>query len=239
MLLASGLLLGGPGVVGLGGVGHGGGGIGRGGCGGPPRSSRLRCVVVCFLGTRLCLFVSRKSQNTTNLFCAGSLDGAPIITQSRRHEPCSKIEVSYSAHSQLAFDASLLFTDCSATATATCDLRAAALLLFEAITLLPLLRPRRGLTHLGGRHNAKCRAGPEKEFWTSTCVGYRSITVVETHTLRCSHGTPVVSASFIRRVRLCHGCGSWRKLQKKPSPGTLHGRCTRSKAVGTSNHNIP
>ena len=51
-----------------------------------------------------------------------------------RHKPCSKIEVSYSAHSQLAFDASLLFTDCSAIATATCDLRAAALLLFEAIT---------------------------------------------------------------------------------------------------------
>ena len=44
-LLASGLLLGGPGVVGLGGVGHGGGGIWRGGCGGPPRSSRLRCGV--------------------------------------------------------------------------------------------------------------------------------------------------------------------------------------------------
>ena len=38
--------------------------------------------------------------------------------------------------------------------------------------------------------------------------------LVETHTLRCSHGTPVVSASFIRRVRLCHGCGSWRKLRK-------------------------
>ena len=94
-------------------------------------------VVVCFLGTRLCLFVSRKSPNTTNLFCAGSLDGAPIITQSGRHKPCSKIEVSYSAHSQLAFDASLLFTDCSAIATATCDLRAAALLLFEAITLPP------------------------------------------------------------------------------------------------------
>ena len=44
-LLASGLLLGGPGVVGLGGVGLGGGGIWRGGCGGPPRSSRLRCGV--------------------------------------------------------------------------------------------------------------------------------------------------------------------------------------------------
>ena len=37
---------------------------------------------------------------------------ADIITQSLRHKPCSKIEVSYSAHSQLAFDASLLFTDC-------------------------------------------------------------------------------------------------------------------------------
>ena len=32
---------------------------------------------------------------------------------------------------------------------------------------------------------------------------------------------------------------SWRKLQKTTSPGTLHGRCTHSKAVGTSNHNIP
>ena len=90
-----------------------------------------------FLGNSIVPLVSRKSPKTTNLFCAGSLDGAPIITQSRRHKPCSKIEVSYSAHSQLAFDASLLFTDCSAIATATCDLRAAALLLFEAITLPP------------------------------------------------------------------------------------------------------
>ena len=32
---------------------------------------------------------------------------------------------------------------------------------------------------------------------------------------------------------------SWRKLQKKTLPGTLHGRCTHGKAVGTSNHNIP
>ena len=32
---------------------------------------------------------------------------------------------------------------------------------------------------------------------------------------------------------------SWRKLQKTTSPGTLHGRSTHSKAVRTSNHNIP
>ena len=32
---------------------------------------------------------------------------------------------------------------------------------------------------------------------------------------------------------------SWRKLQKTTSPGALHARCTQSKAVGTSNHDIP
>ena len=32
---------------------------------------------------------------------------------------------------------------------------------------------------------------------------------------------------------------SWRKLQITSSPGTLHGRCTHSKALGTWNHNIP
>ena len=32
---------------------------------------------------------------------------------------------------------------------------------------------------------------------------------------------------------------SWRKLQKTHSPGTVHGHCTHSKAVGTLNHNIP
>ena len=220
-------------------------------------------VVVCFLGTRLhscaSLFLKIRNPKSQSTNLAGSLDGAPIITQCRRHKPCSKIEVSYSAHSQLAFDASLLFTDCQR--DCDCDLRFARCCAAAARShnTTPPLRPRRGLTHLGGRHNVEYRAGPEKNFfWASTCVGYRSITVaqswskqwtncgrnsgpilVETLTPRCSHGTPVVSASFTRRVRLCHGCGSWRKLQKTTSPGTLHGRCTRSKAVGTSNHNIP
>ena len=224
----------------------------------------LTLVVVCFLGTRLhscaSLFLKIRNPKSQSTNLAGSLDGAPIITQCRRHKPCSKIEVSYSAHSQLAFDASLLFTDCQR--DCDCDLRfarccAAAV---RSHNTTPPLRPRRGLTHLGGRHNVGYRAGPtkKKKFWAWTCVGYRSITVdqswskqwtnpgqnsgpilVETHTPRCSHGTPVVSASFIRRVRLCHGYGSRRKLQKTTSPGTLHGRCTRSKAVGTSNHNIP
>ena len=140
-------------------------------------------VVVYFLGTRLhscaSLFLKIRNPKSQSTNLAGSLDGAPIITQSRRHKPCSKIEVSYSAHSQLAFDASLLFTDCQR--DCDCDLRfarccAAAV---RSHNTTPPLRPRRGLTHLGGRHDVEYRAGPEgkKIFWASTCVGYRSITV--------------------------------------------------------------
>ena len=171
-----------------------------------------------FLGNSTVPLVSRKSLNTTNLFCAGSLDGAPIITDSRRHKPCSKIEVSYSAQSQLAFDASLLFTDCQR--DGDCDLRLArcCAAAVRSHNTTPPLRPRRRLTHLGGRHNVECRVGPEKNFLNLDMCWLQKHNsgpiLVETHTLRCSHGTPVVSASFIRRVRLCHGCGSWRKLQK-------------------------
>ena len=82
-------------------------------------------VVVCLLGTRLhscaSLFLKIRNPKSQSTNLAGSLDGAPIITQSRRHKPCSKTEVSYSAHSQLAFDASLLFTDCQR--DCDCDLR--------------------------------------------------------------------------------------------------------------------
>ena len=139
-------------------------------------------VVVCFLGTRLhscaSLFLKIRNPKSQSTNLAGSLDRAPIMTQSRRHKPCSKIEVSYSAHSQLAFDASLLFTDCQR--DCDCDLRfarccAAAV---RSHNTTPPLRPRRGLTYLGGRHNVEYRAGREKKkFWASTCVGYRSITV--------------------------------------------------------------
>ena len=123
--------------------------------------------MVCFLGTRLhscaSLFLKIRNPKSQSTNLAGSLDGAPIITQSRRHKPCSKIKVSYSAHSQLAFDASLLFTDCQR--DCDCDLPfarccAAAV---RSHNTTPPLRPRRGLTHLGGRHNVKYRAGPEKK----------------------------------------------------------------------------
>ena len=206
-------------------------------------------VVVCFWGIRLhsraSLFLKIRNPKSQSTNLAGSLDGAPIITQSRRHKPCSKIEVSYSAHSQLSFDASLLFTDCQR--DCDCDLRSArcCAAAVRSHNTTPPLRPRRGLTHLGGRHNVEYRAGPErKNFFLGLDMCWlqkhnSGPILVETHTPRCSHGTPVVSASFTRRVRLCHGCGFRRKLQKTTSPGTLHGRCTRSKAVGTSNHNIP
>ena len=134
----------------------------------PPLYSQMgvSTVVVCFLGTRLhscaSLFFKIRNQKSQSTNLAGSLDGAPIITQSRRHKPCSKIEVSYSAHSQLAFDASLLFTDCQR--DCDYDLRfarccAVALRCCAAAVrshnTTPPLRPRRGLTHLGGRHNVE------------------------------------------------------------------------------------
>ena len=89
------------------------------------RISECPCVVVCFLGTRLhscaSLFLKIRNPKSQSTNLAGSLDRAPIITQSRRHKPCSKIEVSYGAHSQLAFDASVFFTDCQR--DCDCDLR--------------------------------------------------------------------------------------------------------------------
>ena len=136
-----------------------------------PPGDRVRYIyhsrMVCFLGTGLhscaSLFLKIRNPKSQSTNLAGSLDGAPIITQSRRHKPCSKIDVSYSAHSQLAFDASLLFTDCQR--DCDCDLRfarccAAAV---RSHNTTPPLRPRRGLTHLGGRHNVEYRAGPEEK----------------------------------------------------------------------------
>ena len=105
-------------------------------------------VVVCFLGTRLhscaSLFLKIRNPKSQPTNLAGSLDGAPIITQSRRHKPCSRSKyltaLIHSWHSMLLYYSQTV----SAIATATCDLRAVALLrcavallLFEAKTLPP------------------------------------------------------------------------------------------------------
>ena len=170
--------------------------------------------MVCFLGTRLhssaSLFLKIRNPKSQSTNLAGSLDGAPIITQSRRHKPCSKMEVSYSAHSQFVFDASLLFTDCQR--DCDCDLQFACCCTaaVRSHNTTPPLRPRRGLTHLGGRHNVEYRAGPEKKknFWASTCVGYRSITVDQswskqwTNPGRNSHTE--VQSWYTHRQRLIH-----------------------------------
>ena len=96
--------------------------------------------MVCFLGTLLysCSSCFSKIPNPKLTNLAGSLDGAPIhrhFTNSKT-KTLSRDQVSYStSFTQLAFDASEVFTGCSAIATATRAL--AALLLFEAITLPP------------------------------------------------------------------------------------------------------
>ena len=100
------------------------------------------------------LFLKIQNPKSTNL--AGSLDGAPI------HNTISKTKTLFRdrgilqrSFTQLAFDASLLFTDCSAIATASCDLRAHCAAAAPSHNTTPPLRPRRGLTHLGGCHNVK------------------------------------------------------------------------------------
>ena len=97
------------------------------------------------------LFLKIQNPKSTNL--AGSLDGAPI------HDTISKTKTLFRDQSilqrsftQLAFDASLVFTDCSVNATATCDLRARCAAAVRSHNTTPPLRPRRGLTTLGGCH---------------------------------------------------------------------------------------
>ena len=75
-------------------------------------------------------------------------------------------------------------------------------------------------------------------FWTSTCVGYRSIIVVKTHTLR--YGTwytcrqRLIHTPCSTLPRPCLGGSCKRQLRQAHCTGTTH-----SKAVGTSiYHNI-
>ena len=114
-------------------------------------------------------FLKIRNPKSTNL--AGSLDGAPI------HNTISKTKTLFRDQSilqrsftHLAFDASLVFTDCSAIATATCDcdLRAccaAAAALVRSHNTTPPLRPRRGLTLLGGRHNVESEGHAQKKIF--------------------------------------------------------------------------
>ena len=86
-------------------------------------------VVVCYLGTRLelysCASVFLKIQNPKSTNLARSLGRAPIHnTVSKTKTLLRDQSILQRSFTQLAFDASLVFTDRSAIATATCDLRA-------------------------------------------------------------------------------------------------------------------
>ena len=179
--------------------------------GGPGRCL-LDCCCGLFLGNSTCTpvplcFSKSEIQNPKSTNLAGSLDGAPT------HNTSSKTKTLFRDRSilQRSFTVGIrcFFIIDTLQCDFVCDLRLArcCAAAVPSHNTSPPLRPRRDLTHLGGRHNVEFAVQDQKSvFWTSTCVGYRSITVVGTHTLRCSHGIPVVSASFIRRVRLCHGC---------------------------------
>ena len=113
-----------------------------------------------------CASLFLKIQNPISANLAGSLDGAPI------HNTISKPKTLFRDRSilqrsftQLAFDASLVFTDCSAIVTATCDLRArCAAAVCSHNATLPL-RPPRGLIPLGGRHNVRSAEQAQKKIF--------------------------------------------------------------------------
>ena len=193
------------------------------------RWSTGRHVVVCFLGISLvllCLLVLEiQNPKSTNL--AGCLDGAPI------HNTISKTKTLFGDRSilqrsftQLAFDASLVFTDRSAIATATCDcdLRARCAAAVRSHNTTPHFRPRRGLTPLGGRHMVAEQA-QKKMFWTSTCAGYRSIIVVETVTLRSKSWYTcrqrLIHTPCSTLPRLCLGGSYRRQLRQAHCTGVV------------------
>ena len=186
-------------------------------------------VVVFFLGTRLdlysCASLFLKIQNSKSTNLAGFTDGPPIHnTVSKTKTPFTDRSILQRSFTQLAFDASLVFTDCSAIATATCDLRARCAAAVRSHNTTPPLRPRRGLTPLGGRHMVAEQA-QKKNFWSSTCAGYRSIIVVETHTLRCKSWYTcrqrLIHTPCSTLPRLCLGGSCRRQLRQAHCTGAV------------------
>ena len=109
------------------------------------------------------LFLRIRNRNSTKL--AGSLDGAPIHnTISKTKTLLRDRSILQRSFTQLAFDASLVFTDCSVIPTAPCDLRARCAAAVRSHNTTPPLRPRRGLTPLGGRHNVESAEQAQKFF---------------------------------------------------------------------------
>ena len=177
-----------------------------------PKTKEVEDCCGLFLGNSICTpvpvcFSKSEIQNPKSTNLAGSLDGAPIhntISKSKTlFKDRSILQRSFTVGIRCFFILHRLQCDCD------CDLRlarcCAAAVRSHNTTLLPHYYEV-SLIWVGVTMSNLQSRPREKNFWTSTCVGYRSITVVETYTLRCSHGIPVVSASFIRRVRLCHGC---------------------------------
>ena len=72
-------------------------------------------------------------------------------------------------------------------------------------------------SHLLGR--------PRKKFWTSTCAGYRSIIVVETHTLRCKSWYTcrqrLIHTPCSTLPRLCLGGSCRRQLRQAYCTGAV------------------
>ena len=196
-----------------------------------------------FLGNSLVLLYScssgfSKMPNPKSTNLAGSLDGAPIhrhfITSKTKTLSRDRSIIQHFTHTtgiRCFLSIHRLQRDCDCDSHTRC---AAAVKSHN--TTPPTLIPRRGLIPRGGRHMvASERQAQKMFFWTSTCAGYRTIIVVETHTLRYSTWYTcrqrLIHTPCSNLPRLCLGGSCRRQLRQAHCTGATH-----SKAVGTSKY---
>ena len=196
-----------------------------------------------FLGNSLVLlcllFLNIQNPKSTNL--AGSLAGAPI----HRHFTNSKTKTLSRDRSILQhfihtvgiccfLSIHRLQFDCD------CDLRARCAAAVRSHNTTPPLRPQRGLISLGGRHMVAPEEQAQKKYFFDLDMCW-----LQKHNSGGNSHTEVQFMVYLSPAPHSYAvsdsatAASWRKLQKTTFPGTLHGRRTHSKAVGTLNHNIP
>ena len=189
------------------------------------------CVAVCFLGTLLysCSSCFSKIQNPKSTNLAGSLDGASIhihFTNSKTTKTLSRDRsiLQHFIHTtgiRCFLSIHRLQCDCN------CDSRARCAAAVRSHNTTPPLRPRRGLSPLGGRHMVV----PEGQAQKTVFLDLDMCWLQKHESGRNSHTEVQVmvylsSAPHSYAVFDSATAVSWRKLQKTTSPGTLHGRCT-------------
>ena len=170
------------------------------------------------------MFLKIPNLKSTNL--AGSLDGAPIHSTNSKTKTLSRDRrilqrFIHTVGIRCFLSIHRLQCDCD------CDLHALCAAAVRSHNTTPPLIPRRGLFPLGGCHMvaSEQQAQENKILWTSTCAGYRSIIVVEIHTLRCKSWYTcrqrLIHTLCSTLPRLCLGGSCRRQLRQAHCTGAV------------------